>query len=426
MTQLKAILIGAGARGAGGYAPYALDYPHELEFVAVAEADPVRRLRFAEKHGIDPERCYESWEPLLAAERMADIAVICTQDRMHYAPTMQALRQKYHVLLEKPMSPDPGECLDMEQAARDHDRLLTICHVLRYTPFWSTIKRVIDSGAIGEIASIQLNENVGYWHIAHSFVRGNWNHSDKASPMILAKSCHDMDVLSWLMDKPCLRVSSYGSLMHFHEGRAPEGSADRCLDCAVEPDCPYSAPRFYLSDQYKGWAGHFTPELTKASIIQGLRETDYGRCVYRSDNNVVDHQVVNMEFEGGATAMFSMCGFTFEQERRIQIMGTRGELRGEEGKITVFDFLTHQQTEIAIPSQASGHGGGDSGIVRSFLKEVRGYSGQESLTSASASVRSHLMAFAAEESRLHQGKSIDLNEFAKEWTTRKQTAEQPK
>ncbi|MEK6992881.1 Gfo/Idh/MocA family oxidoreductase [Paenibacillus sp. FSL K6-1566] len=414
MTQLKAILIGAGARGAGGYAPYALDYPHELTFVAVAEADPVRRLRFAKNHGIPPERCYESWEPLLAEPRLADIAVICTQDRMHYGPTMQALKQKYHVLLEKPMSPDPKECLEMEQAARENDRLLTICHVLRYTPFWSTIKRVIQQGTIGEIASIQLNENVGYWHIAHSFVRGNWNNSDKASPMILAKSCHDMDVLSWLMDRPCTQVTSFGSLMHFREDQAPEGSADRCLDCKVESTCPYSAPRFYLSDQYKGWAGHFTHELTKANIIQGLRDTDYGRCVYRSDNNVVDHQVVNMEFEGGATAMFSMCGFTYEQERRIQIMGTRGELRGEEGTITVYDFLTGQKTEISIPSQASGHGGGDSGIVASFLQEVRGYSGQESLTSASASVRSHLIAFAAEESRLNHGKSINLNEYARE------------
>lgn len=161
---------------------------------------------------------------------------------------------------------------------------------------------------------------------------------------------------------------TFGSLKHFHSGNAPEGSTDRCLDCAVEATCPYSAMKFYLSEEFKGWARHFTPELTREKIVKGLRETDYGRCVYRSDNNVVDHQVVNMEFEGGATAMFSMCGFTFEQERRIQVMGTRGELRG--------------------------------------------YSGQESLTSAAASVRSHLMAFAAEESRLNGGKSIDLAEYA--------------
>ncbi|SFS52029.1 Gfo/Idh/MocA family protein [Paenibacillus sp. BC26] len=419
MSQLTAVLIGAGSRGAGGYAPFALDYPHELKFVAVAEADPVRRDKMAQAHGIPPEHCFETWEGLLAQPQLANIAVICTQDRMHYEPTMQALNKKYHVLLEKPMSPDPLECLDMEQAARDNDRLLSICHVLRYTPFWLTIKQAITDGRIGEIASIQLNENVGYWHIAHSFVRGNWNNSDKSSPMILAKSCHDMDVLSWLMDKPCTRVSSFGSLMHFNADHAPVGSAERCLDCSVESSCPYSAPRFYLSNQFKGWARHFTPDLVKENIIQGMRETDYGRCVYRSDNNVVDHQVVNMEFEGGATAMFSMCGFTFEQERRIQIMGTRGELRAEEDKITLYDFLTHQKTEITIPPQTTGHGGGDAGIVRSFLNEVRHYNGQEGLTSAATSVRSHLMAFAAEESRLNGGKTIVLTDYAKDLVSAK-------
>lgn len=415
MKLITAVLIGAGARGAQGYAPYALDFPHELKFVAVAEANPVRMAKFAEEHGIPEDRCYETWEDLLKQPKLADTAFICTQDRMHYHPTLKALAAKYHVLLEKPMSPDPRECLEMERAAADNDRLLTICHVLRYTPFWSTIKRLLQEGRIGQVVSIQLNENVGYWHIAHSFVRGNWNHSEKSSPMILAKSCHDMDVLSWLMDQPCVRVSSFGSLMHFHSGNAPEGSTDYCINgCAVESTCPYSAPRFYLGEG-KAWARHFTEELTRENIVRGLKETPYGRCVYKSDNNVVDHQVVNMEFANGATAMFSMCGFTRHQERIIQIMGTKGELRGFQDKITVSDFVTHEETQITIPPQITGHGGGDSGIVRSFLQEVRSYgSGGESLTSASASVRSHLMAFAAEESRLNNGKSIDLSEYAKQ------------
>ncbi|MFK7694951.1 Gfo/Idh/MocA family protein [Paenibacillus sp. HJGM_3] len=411
MKPLTAILIGAGARGAGGYAPYALDYPHELRFVAVAESNPARLAKFAEAHQIPPERQFLTWEPLLTQQKLADIALICTQDRLHYEPAMKALDRKYHVLLEKPMSPDPQQCIDMERAAKENDRLLTICHVLRYTPFWSAIKRLLTEGRIGRVVSIQLNENVGYWHMAHSFVRGNWNHSGESSPMILSKSCHDMDVLSWLMDQPCVRVSSFGSLMHFHTGNAPAGSTDYCLDgCEAEATCPYSAPRFYLGEGM-GWARHFTEELTRENIIQGLRETDYGRCVYRSDNNVVDHQVVNMEFADGATAMFSMSGLTRHQERRIQIMGTRGEIRGEGGKIKLMDFLTHETIEIEIPTQSTGHGGGDGGIVRSFLQEVRSYDGRESLTSASASVRSHLMAFAAEESRLNRGKSIELEDY---------------
>ncbi|WNQ08905.1 Gfo/Idh/MocA family oxidoreductase [Paenibacillus aurantius] len=414
MSPLTAILIGAGARGAGCYAPYALKYPHELKFIAVAEPNRERREAFAEAHGIPAKNRYESWEELLANPQLADIALITTQDRQHYEPTLRALKQKYHVLLEKPMSPDPAECLEMERAAKENYRLLTICHVLRYTPFWSKLKAIIAEGKIGEVISVQLNENVGYWHMAHSFVRGNWSHSAVSSPMILAKSCHDMDVLSWLVDQPCERVSSFGSLKHFRPDQAPEGAADRCLDCRVQGECPYAAPRFYLSDTYRHWARHFAPELTEAQIIQGLRDTDYGRCVYKSDNDVVDHQVVNMEFANGATAMFSMCAFTMNSERRIQIMGTRGELRGEENKIIWWDFLSGEKMEITIPVPSSGHGGGDEGVVDSFVKEVRGYDGQESLTSASASVRSHMMAFAAEHSRVNGGKVVDLAAFAGE------------
>lgn len=220
-----------------------------------------------------------------------------------------------------------------------------------------------------------------------------------------------MDILSWLMDQPCIRISSYGSLLHFHSGNAPAGSTDYCMDCcAVESTCPYSAPRFYLGEG-KIWARHYTEDLRKENIVRGLQQTNYGRCVYKSDNNVVDHQVVNMEFANGATSMFSMCGFTRHEGRRIQIMGTNGEIRGEEGKITLLDFLTHEETVIEIPVQESGHGGGDSGIMRSFLQDVRNYTGGESHTSALASVRSHMMAFEAEESRLNQGKSIDLDEY---------------
>jgi predicted dehydrogenase len=180
----------------------------------------------------------------------------------------------------------------------------------------------------------------------------------------------------------------------------------------VQTECPYSAPRFYLSKEFRNWARHFTSEVTDENIVRGLSETNYGRCAYRSDNNVVDHQVVNMEFASGATAMFSMCGFTYDQERRVQIMGTRGELRGEGDKITWFDFLTHRKTEVTIPKQESGHGGGDEGVIRDFLRAVQSGDGRQSLTSATASVRSHLMAFAAEESRRNGGKTMELSVYA--------------
>lgn len=414
MKPLTAIIIGAGDRGVRAYAPYAQNYPNELKIIGVAEPNMERRTKLQQAHTISDEFCFESWEEVFSLERkIADIAIICTLDRNHFKPTMKALELGYHILLEKPMSPDPKECIVMEQAAKKYNRQLTICHVLRYTEFWATIKKVISSGEIGEIVSLQLNENVEVMHMSHSFVRGNWNNKEKSSPMILQKSCHDMDIISFVIGKDCKRVSSYGSLMHFKEENAPIGAPKRCLDgCPVEHECPFHAGRYYLGEG-KGWAKKFTEDYTNEGIIKALNETSYGKCVYRSDNNVVDHQVVNMEFEGGATATFSMCGFTREQTRIVQIMGTKGEIRGnmDENQISIFDFLTKHETIIKFDNPIGGHGGGDNGIIRTFLREVRSGSEEGSVSSASASVRSHLMAFAAEESRLKQGQSINIDDY---------------
>ncbi|MDQ0199953.1 Gfo/Idh/MocA family protein [Neobacillus ginsengisoli] len=414
MKTMTAILIGAGDRGARAYAPYALAYPNELKIVGVAEPGLERRKKIQSKHDIPFENCFESWEEVLNFNRrIADIAIICTLDRYHFKPTMRALELGYHVLLEKPMSPDPLECIAMEQAAKKYNRQLTIGHVLRYTEFWSTIKKIITKGEIGEVVSLQLNENVEVMHMSHSFVRGNWNNKEKSSPMILQKSCHDMDIISFVIGKECKNLSSYGSLMHFKEENAPVGAPQRCLDgCPAELECPFHAGRYYLGEG-RGWAKKFTEDYTNEGIIKALQDTPYGKCVYQSDNNVVDHQVVNMEFEDGATATFSMCGFTREQTRIVQIMGTKGEIRGnmEDNSISIFDFLTKHETVIKFDSPVGGHGGGDNGIMRTFLREIQFGNTTDSVSSTSASVRSHLMAFAAENSRLNKGKSINIDEY---------------
>ncbi|QCJ44366.1 Gfo/Idh/MocA family oxidoreductase [Bacillus sp. S3] len=414
MNRMTAIIIGAGDRGARAYAPYALEYPHELKIIGVAEPIRERRTRMQQEHQIPNEHCYESWQEVFQHKgKVADIAIICTLDGQHFKPTMKALELGYHVLLEKPMSPNPAECIAMEQEAKKYNRQLTIGHVLRYTEFWQTIKKVIARGDIGEVVSLQLNENVEVMHMSHSFVRGSWNNKEKSSPMILQKSCHDMDIISFVMGKECKRVSSYGSLMHFKEENAPAGAPKRCLDgCPAEFECPFHAGRYYLGEG-KGWAKKFTEDYTNEGIIKALNETSYGKCVYRSDNNVVDHQVVNLEFEDGATATFSMCGFTREQTRIVQIMGTKGEIRGnmEENSISIFDFLTKHETIIKFDNPVGGHGGGDNGIMRTFLREIQFGNSGHGVSSASASVRSHLMAFAAEDSRLQQGKSINIDDY---------------
>ncbi|WP_106496219.1 Gfo/Idh/MocA family protein [Lentibacillus sp. Marseille-P4043] len=413
MQPKTAIVIGAGDRGARAYAPYALEYPNELKIVAVAEPNKERRIKFKDTHGLPAKNCFSSWQDMMDRGKIADIAIICTLDRFHFQPTIKALELGYHVLLEKPMSPDPKECIEMARVAKKYNRQLTICHVLRYTEFWSTIKKVISDGKIGKVASLQLNENVEVMHMSHSFVRGNWNNKEKSSPMILQKSCHDMDIISYILDKKCERISSYGSLMHFKEENAPKDAPGRCLDgCPAELECPFHAGRYYLGEG-RGWARKFTEDTTREGIIKALHETPYGRCVYQSDNNVVDHQVVNMEFEDGATAIFSMCGFTREQTRIVQIMGTKGEIRGnmEENSISIYDFLTKHETIIKFDNPVSGHGGGDNGIVRTFLREIDKVGETESVSSAAGSLRSHLMAFAAEKSRLNSGSSIELDDY---------------
>lgn len=414
MRKLTAVLLGAGDRGAYAYGPYALDHPNEIEFVAVADSDKVRLNHFAKEHHIEESHCFEDWRDVLGQSKMADAIMICMQDQLHYEPTIAALNKGYHVLLEKPMSPNREECVEMTKVAEENKRLLTICHVMRYSPFWSAIKAHIERGDIGKVISIQLNENIGHLHMAHSYVRGNWRNSELASPMILQKSCHDMDIISWLIDSDCKSINSYGALSLFKEENAPQGSTEYCLDgCEVADQCPYYAPDFYLSDA--NWARKVTNDLSREGIIEALKDGPYGKCVYHSDNNVVDHQVVNMAFEGGETAVFSMCGLTHDNTRVVQINGTKGEISGKwmTNQFTLSDFVTGGQKQVTVKVSNSGHGGSDSELMKHFVRQVHAFEESQtpSLTSARESLKSHLMAFAAEQSRLNNGQPVKIEEM---------------
>lgn len=416
MKTITAVLLGAGSRGRYIYGPYAEKFPNELKIVAVAEPDDERRKKFADIHRIAPEHVYDSWEQAFNQGRIADVMIISTLDRMHYVPAMKAMELGYHVLLEKPMSPLMEECIGLEQASHRYKRLLVVSHVLRYSPFWAGIKKCIEQGELGTVATIQLTENVGFHHMVHSYVRGNWRNSKETSPMILAKSCHDLDIISWLMGQPCTNVSSFGSLMHFRAENAPEGSADRCIDgCEVEKECAFSALKMYIQPPDHPWARYMTNDLSQEGILKALKEGPFGRCVYRCDNNVVDHQVVNMEFANGANASFIMSGLTQSGGRRVQIMGTQGEILGnmDEGTFTLYRYVTGEKVDIHCFTGGDGHGGGDERMVSSFLRDVNRFDSNPShgLTSATASLQSHLMAFAAEHSRLHGGQAVKLSDM---------------
>ncbi|WP_094550429.1 Gfo/Idh/MocA family protein [Petroclostridium xylanilyticum] len=413
MSKVKIALIGAGQRGKDVYGDYALRNPQEVQFVAVAEPDDEKRTIFAANHEINGEFQFKSWEELLNRPQFCDAVIIAVQDRMHYEPALLALRQGYHVLLEKPMATDPFQCIQLGKAAQEYKRIFMICHVLRYTPFFSTIKELIAQNKIGKIVSIQYNENIGFWHFAHSFVRGNWRNSEESSPIILAKSCHDMDILLWLAGSDCEKISSFGELSYFKVENAPEGAGNRCIQgCKIEHECAFSAVKQYLGDNVDWPTSVISEDKSLKARINALKEGPYGRCVFKCDNNVTDHQVVIAEFKGGVTAAFTMCAFTPEISRTIKIMGTAGQIDGhmEKNEIIITHFASGRK-EIIYPGKIYGrHAGGDTRLMKEFAALVSNNDGTQALTSADISVQSHLMAFAAEESRL-SGKVINMQEY---------------
>lgn len=411
---VRLLIAGAGSRGAG-YARYAEQHPDRARVVAVAEPRDAARERLARAHGIPAANVFRDWREAAARPRLADAALICTQDADHADPAVAFAGLGYHLLLEKPMAPSEADCRRIVRAVEEHGVLFAVCHVMRYTAHTRKIKELLDNGLIGDLISVQHTEGVGYWHQAHSFVRGNWRNSRESSFMLLAKSCHDLDWLRYMMQGPCRCVSSFGSLRHFRPDQAPAGAAARCLDCAVEPTCPYSALKLYLGNLRRGnkdWPlSVLTDDLTEAGVRQALREGPYGRCVYACDNDVVDHQVVNLEFDGGRTACFTMTAFTGRVGRATRFFGTRGELACEDRMLTHIDFLTDKtttyDTQVGDPSLLGGHGGGDAGLMDCFIAAVAAGDQGLILSGPRETLESHLIVFAAEQARL-ENRVVDV------------------
>jgi predicted dehydrogenase len=420
--RLKVALAGLGSRGKDTYAPAAKLFPDKMEIVAIADIDPAKVAEVAREYHVPEEACFSSAEEMIAQDKLADVMFITTQDRQHVRQAIPALKKGYHLLLEKPISPDLNECRELVKVARECDRRVVICHVLRYTPFYSKLKEVIDSGTIGEIVSVMSIENVGWWHQAHSFVRGNWRNSDTTSPMILQKCCHDMDLLLWLTGKTCQSVSSYGSTYLFNEAHAPKGAAKRCLDgCKAKETCPFDAEKIYLDNKKTGFrSGNrewpldvLTLHPTEESIREAIQTGPYGRCVFYCDNNVVDHQIVNLNMTDGSTISHTMCAFTATGSRYAKFMGTNGEIIADMAentlRITVFGKDTETIDISKIASDFSGHGGGDIRMVEEFLDMIiEGKDPNNRTTSVERSMESHYCALAAEESRLKGGAVIEL------------------
>lgn len=413
--MINIVVIGAGQR-AKVYARYCQDNPDRVKIVAVAEPLAERRDAYAALNNIPPENCFSDWQELFAKGKMGEAALICTADMLHTGPTLAALSLGYDVLLEKPMAPNLAENIRLVQAAEAAGRLLQICHVLRFTQFFAEIRQIVQSGRLGRVVNVTHSENLMYWHMAHSFVRGNWRNTEVAAPMILAKCCHDLDILYWILGQRVKWLSSSGSLTLFRPENAPAGATLRCTDgCPVADECPFYAPRLYLNDK-SGWPFDVvTPQATIPARLQALETGPYGRCVYHCDNNVVDHQTVNMELENGTTVTLVMNGHGHEEARTLRFDGSRATLQGKFAvrgisELTIQDHLTGQVEYIDVNQEDdSGHGGGDSGVINSFINALNGQP-DEHVTSARQSLESHLLAFAAEEARL-TNRTIDMAAF---------------
>ena len=419
---VTAIVVGAGHRSIV-YASYAEQHPDELQIVGVVDPDPIRRERTAEQFRISPDSVFDSVETLIARRgKIADTAINGTMDSLHVPTTLPLLRAGYDVLLEKPIGTSQDEVLELLECARTYGRKVMICHVLRYAPFYVEIRKRVLAGEIGDILSIQTAENVSYHHMAVAFVRGKWNSKEKCkSSMLMAKCCHDLDLITWMKgDIPPVKVSSFGGLTYFRSDKAPQGAGTRCLvDCEIEESCPYSAKKNYIDQGLWGFYvmphHHLGVVPSQEELLEMLRtESPYGRCVWKCDNDVVDHQTVIVEFADGSTASHNMTGGTSRPCRSIHLIGTKGEIQGvmEDGYFVVRHpdpRKGHEYSEEVVKVNVSNdmHGGGDLRLVADFVRVIRGETPSISSTALEASIYGHLIGFCADMS-MEEKRVVDI------------------
>lgn len=396
---VTAITLGAGNRG-NVYGNYGVKYPEELDIIGVAEPIAIRRKRYTEKHKIKKKHIFNTWEDVFKVKKFADAIIITTPDDLHYGPCMAALEMGYDVLLEKPISPSEKECRDILELSEKKGRIVAVCHVLRYAPYFIKLRQIIESGVLGKVVSMQHFEPIEHVHMAHSYVRGNWHNSTQTTPIILAKSCHDLDIIKWMLQKRCTDIQAFGALSWFNKKNAPAGSTGRCMDgCKVESTCPYSALKIYHRDRQRTYVFDLPEEESKQgeAILDYLKNTNYGRCVYRMENDQPDHYTCNILFEDEVTASFSMEAFTSYHGRRTRIMGSLGDIVGDMNHFVHTDFLTGEKTKWE--QKTDGHGGGDWKLVSDWIQGVANQDASLLSSTIAASIESHVMGFSAEKSR---------------------------
>lgn len=409
MKPVRLLLVGAGDRGSL-YARWTLSAPDQAQVVAIAEPIEARREKLAAELGVPRDGLFSDWREVVARGRVAEAAIVATLDDQHAEPAIALAEQGYDLLLEKPMAPNEADCVRIVDAVKRNGVLLAVAHVLLYTPFTRRVRELVRSGAIGDLVTLDRLEPVGWWHYAHSYVRGNWRNEATSSFLLLTKACHDLDWIRHVMDARCASVASFGSLRHFRPENKPAGAGDaeRCKDCAFEPECPYSAPRLYETMTSLGWQGWpvsvLVDDPTPEKVAIALADGPYGRCVYASDNDVVDNQVVILRFADGRTASFTVTAFTeYGFDRKTRLFGSRGSLDGDGSSLRLTSFVTGQTEDVEIGStdvtEVGGHGGGDLALMQAFVSAVAEQNPDGLLSGPDETLESHRMVFAAERAR---------------------------
>lgn len=398
--QVSIVAIGAGNR-TNKYLEYVKQHPDKAKLVGVVELNEIRRNKIAENFSLHPSACFTDYHDFFRSSLKADAIMICTPENKHYEPCMMAIDAGYHVLLEKPIAQTPEECIAIGKAAQQKNVIVTVCHVLRYHPYFIKLKELACSGELGNIISINHRTAVGVDRAAHSFVRGPWRKESETNPMLISKCCHDIDFLLWLTKTRCRKLTSFGSLRWFKNENAPKGSAQRCINCQVENQCPFSAIDLYRTR--REWISNF--DIPQGKNIDDVIEEElekgmYGRCIYHCDNDVVDHQIVSMEMESEVTINFSMDIFTLEDHRQTHICLTEGEIDGDETQIKVRRFRGGEEMvyDFSDIKHKPFHAGADLDLMADFIDAIQN-EGKYLRTSIDLSVESHRICFEAERSR---------------------------
>lgn len=404
-------VVGLGGRASAYLSALQELYPNEHQVVAVADPDPAKQARARNDYGLQDNQIFDTDLDLMEQPRLSDVAIVATQDKLHLRDIRGLLAKGYDLILEKPVATTLEELQEIAAVSKSFpDQMVAVCHVLRHTVFFGEIRRILESGRFGPVVSIQHNENIGYYHFAHSYVRGPWNNSETSGPLTLTKSCHDMDILLYLLGNThCQQISSYGALSIFNRDHYdPATMAPMCVDCPQNESCAFSAPKLYSSGKIKSVVFDLS---SVDKVRKNLGTSPYGRCVYHCDNNVVDHQSTAIQFDNGVTATFSLSAFSAKVNRSLKIMCQFGEIRAIEKPylIETTDFRTDETTVTELDIHDRGHGGGDKAFVKDFMESyLHGVPFNSTLEHA---IESHAMALLAEESRKDNGNAKSVSQW---------------